>query len=140
MVWSQIANLTPSLYFGHNLCFKCSNGSYDPILNIYVPRSFQWYKELFNSMGFDLYNHFMKIWESIRTSTPQSGNSLGNVGVHPLTLSHTPGSMKCDSLPSHVAYTFASPCLGCEPKVKVTTFRLIMCILQYNKHIFSLNQ
>jgi hypothetical protein len=33
MVRSQIANLTLSLSFGHNLCFKCPNGSCKPILD-----------------------------------------------------------------------------------------------------------
>jgi len=33
--------------------------------------------------------------------------------------SHTPGSMRCDSWASLLAYTFASPCLGREPKTKV---------------------
>jgi hypothetical protein len=41
---SQIDNLTPDPYFGHNLCFKYPNGSCEPILDIYVSRSFQWYK------------------------------------------------------------------------------------------------
>jgi len=53
MVGNQIDNLTPNLSFGHNLCFKNQNGSCEPILDIYVPRSFQWYKELFNAMNFD---------------------------------------------------------------------------------------
>jgi hypothetical protein len=34
VVGSQIVNLTPGLSFGHNLCFKCPNGSYEPILDI----------------------------------------------------------------------------------------------------------
>ncbi len=34
MVGSQIANLTPDLSFGHNVCFKCTNESCEPILNI----------------------------------------------------------------------------------------------------------
>jgi hypothetical protein len=37
---SQTTNLTPNPSFGHNLCLKCSNGSYKPILDIYVSRSF----------------------------------------------------------------------------------------------------
>jgi hypothetical protein len=41
MVESQIANLTPVPSFGHNLCFRCPNGSCEPILDIYVPISFQ---------------------------------------------------------------------------------------------------
>ncbi len=65
-------------------------------------------------MGFDPYNRFLKIWESIRSS-------LGSVGVHFLTFSHTFESMKCDSQPSQLARTFASPCLGCKPKARVTT-------------------
>jgi hypothetical protein len=31
VVESQIANLTPGLSFGHNLCFRCLNGSCKPI-------------------------------------------------------------------------------------------------------------
>ncbi len=34
VVGSQIANLTPDLSFGHNLCFKCPNGSCKPISDI----------------------------------------------------------------------------------------------------------
>jgi len=41
--------------------------------------------------------------------------------VHSLTLSHTLGNMKCDSQASLLAHTFASPCLGREPKGRVTT-------------------
>jgi hypothetical protein len=51
VVGSQIANLTLGPSRGHNLCFNYPNGSCKPILDIYVPRSFQWYKELFNLMG-----------------------------------------------------------------------------------------
>jgi len=29
--------------------------------------------------------------------------------------------MKCDSQPSHLAHTFASPCFGREPKVTIAT-------------------
>jgi hypothetical protein len=36
VVRSQIANLTPGFSFGHNLCFKCPNGSCEPISDIYV--------------------------------------------------------------------------------------------------------
>jgi len=41
------------------------------------------------------------------------------VEVHSFTLSHTPGSMKCDSWASLLARTFASLCLGHEPKARV---------------------
>jgi hypothetical protein len=52
MVNSQIDDLTPGLSFGHNLYFKYLNGSCEPILDINVSRTFQWYKELFNPMNF----------------------------------------------------------------------------------------
>jgi hypothetical protein len=42
MVKSQIVNLTSNPSFGHNLCSKYPNGSCEPILDIYVPRYFQW--------------------------------------------------------------------------------------------------
>ncbi len=41
MVGSQTANLTPNLSFGHNLCFRCSNGRCEPILDIYISIVFQ---------------------------------------------------------------------------------------------------
>jgi hypothetical protein len=44
MVGNQIGTSTLDPFFGHNLCFKYSNGSWKPILNIYVSRTFQWYK------------------------------------------------------------------------------------------------
>jgi len=65
VVESQIANLTPDLSFGHNLCFKYSNESSEPILDIYVPRSFQWYNYFFNKMSFYPYDFPLKIWKSI---------------------------------------------------------------------------
>jgi hypothetical protein len=34
VVGNQIANLTPGPSFGYNLCFKCPNGSCEPILDI----------------------------------------------------------------------------------------------------------
>jgi hypothetical protein len=40
VIGSQIANLTPNLFFGHNLFFKKPNGSCKPILDIYILRSF----------------------------------------------------------------------------------------------------
>jgi hypothetical protein len=43
------------------------------------------------------------------------------MGVYSLTLSYTHMSMKCDSWASLLACTFASPCLGYEPKAKVAT-------------------
>jgi hypothetical protein len=66
VVKSQLGNLTPDLSFGHNLCFKCPNGSCEPTLNIYVPRAFQGYNERLNPMRFDLYNRSLKHRKSIR--------------------------------------------------------------------------
>jgi len=77
MVGSQIANLTSSLSFGHNLCFICPNGSCKPILDTYVLIVFQWYNELFNPLGFDPCNYSLKIWESNMTPTPKVEAPLG---------------------------------------------------------------
>jgi hypothetical protein len=53
VVGSQTTNLTPSLSFGHNLCFRRPNDQCEPILEIYVPRAFRWYKERNNPLRFD---------------------------------------------------------------------------------------
>jgi hypothetical protein len=89
VVGNQIGNLIPNPSFGHNLCFKCSNESCEPILDIYVSRTFQWYKELFNPMGFDPCNCFLKIRNSVETPTPKVGGHLGVwkfIPSHSLTL------------------------------------------------------
>jgi hypothetical protein len=44
VVRSQIGSLIPGPSFGHKLFFKHSNGSCEPILDIYVFRAFQWYR------------------------------------------------------------------------------------------------
>jgi hypothetical protein len=59
VVGSQIGTLTPDPSFGHNLCFKYPNGSCEPILDIYILRTFQWYNEIFNPMSFD---PFIVVW------------------------------------------------------------------------------
>jgi hypothetical protein len=89
VVGSQIGNLTPDPFFGHNLCFKYSNGSWNPILDIYVSRAFQEYKGIFNPMIFDPWNCSLKIWESIATLTLKVSAHLGVCGFipsHSLTL------------------------------------------------------
>jgi len=73
VVGSQIGTLTTNLSFGHNLCFKYSNGMCEPILDIYVLWTYQWYKKLFNPMSFGLWNDYLKIRESIGTPTPKVG-------------------------------------------------------------------
>jgi hypothetical protein len=90
VVESQIGNLTPNPFFGHNLCFKYSNGSCEPILDIQVPRVLQWYKELFKPMNFDPYNRPLNIQESIETPIPKVGAHLGMCEFIP---SHSPTLM-----------------------------------------------
>jgi hypothetical protein len=87
VVGSQTANLTLSFSFGHNLCFKCSNESFELILDIFVSIVFRWYKELFNPMGFDFCNRYLKIRESIGTPTSKVRIHLGVWGF---ILSHSP--------------------------------------------------
>jgi hypothetical protein len=133
VVGSQIVNLIIGFSFDHNLCFRCPNGLCKPILDISVPRAFQWYKEFFNLMGFDPCNRSMKIWESIRTPTPKVGVHLGVWRFNSPTLPYfqPPGSMKCDFRASLLARTFVSPYLGRKPKARVVThfFRLHTCMI-----------
>jgi hypothetical protein len=86
----SIGSLIPDPSFGHNLCFKYPNGSCKPILNIYVPRDFQWYKEFFNPMNFNLYKCSLKIQESIESPTPKIRIHLGVCEFIP---SHSPTLM-----------------------------------------------
>ncbi len=67
VVESQIANLTPSPSFAHNLCCKCPNGSCKAILDIYTSRPFQWYKEHLKARCFSLCCWTLKLRESQRT-------------------------------------------------------------------------
>jgi hypothetical protein len=97
VVGNQIVILTLDLSFDYNLCFKCLNGQWKPILDIYVSVNFHWYKELFQAMGFDLWNCVLKIWESICDSNSHNGSSLGRVRVCSLTFSAHPGA--CDVTP-----------------------------------------
>ncbi len=83
MVDNQIVNLTLGLSFGHNLCFTNPNGSCEPILDIYLPTAFQWYKERFNPMIFDPCNRLLKIRKFIGTPTPKLGVHLGVWGFIP---------------------------------------------------------
>jgi hypothetical protein len=113
MVESQIGNLIPSPSFGHNLCFKCPNGSCEPILDSTIPRNFQWYKEIFNPMGFDPWNCFLKIQESIKNMAPKMGAHLG---VSQFIPSHSPTLLGAwDVTPRLSAHTFPSPWLVVSP-------------------------
>jgi hypothetical protein len=74
-------------------------------------------------MSFDLCYHPLKIWDSIKTPIPKMGIHLGVWGFI-LAFSYTPESMKCESQASFLAHTFASPCLGHKPNVRVMTILL----------------
>jgi hypothetical protein len=91
MVRSQIANLTPSLSFGHNLCFKCPNGSCKPVLDIYVSIAFQWYEELFEPLCFDPCNHFWTFGSPPGLQLPTWEFTLECEGSFPHTLLHSQG-------------------------------------------------
>jgi hypothetical protein len=86
LVGSQTGNLTPVPSFGHNLCFRCPNEQCEPILNIYVPRAFQWYKKHHEPLSFDPWNGSLKFRDSIGTPSPKVGIVLGCEG----SLLHTP--------------------------------------------------
>jgi hypothetical protein len=109
VVGSQTANLIPSLSFGYNLCFRCPNGSCDPILDIYVSIAFQWYEELFEPLSFDPYNHSLNIQESTKTPIPNMGVHLEVWEFFHLTLFCTPGGMRMQLLGLVLAHTPASP-------------------------------
>jgi hypothetical protein len=84
-------------------------------------------------MDFDPYNYSMKIWESNGSPTPKVGVHLGvwRSNSHTPPYSQPPGSMKCDSRASLLARTFASFCLGHEPKARVPT---MIHITIFNAH------
>jgi len=71
VVGSQIGNSTPGPSFSHNLCFRCSNEPSEPILDVYAPRAFQWYKERHEPLSFDPCSRSLKFWESTGTPSPK---------------------------------------------------------------------
>jgi hypothetical protein len=90
---SQIGSLILNPSFGHNLCFRCPNEQCKPILDIYVPRAFQWYKKHHKPLSFDPWNRSLKFLESTGTPSLKVGVVLGMWGFIPsysLTLSYTP--------------------------------------------------
>jgi hypothetical protein len=104
-VESQTGTLTPGPSFGHNLCFRCLNEECEPILNIHVPRAFQWCKERHKPLIFDPSNRSLKFQESIGSPW---GLHLPKwelpwewvwvfIPLHSLTLFYTFESMWCDS-------------------------------------------
>jgi hypothetical protein len=123
MVESQIANLIPSPSFGYNLCAKCPNGSCEPILEIYILRAFQWYKELFNPMGFDPCNYSLNIQKSTETPTPKVGTHLGMWRFSPSHSLALPGAWNVTPglhtwpAPSQAFILVTSLRLGLRPKM-----------------------
>jgi len=89
VVGNQIVNLTLDPSFGHNLCFKCPNVSYKPILDIYIPRDFQWYKELFDPMGLALAIVLWKFGSPSRLQLPKCELIWECGGSFPHTLPHS---------------------------------------------------
>jgi hypothetical protein len=123
VVGSQIVNLTFNFSFGHNLYFRHPNGSCEPILYIYVPRTFHCCKKHLNPMSFGPYNRFLNIRGSIWDSNFHSGNSFGSVKVHSFTFFCTPMSTRCDFRASLLACNLASPCFNRKPKARVAIIR-----------------
>jgi len=150
VVGSQIGNSIPGPSFGHNLCFRYPNEQCKPILDIYAPRAFQWYKERHKLLRFDPCNRSLKFQKSTGIPSPKVGFALGVwmfTPSHSLTLSNNPGSMWCDTRASSCLNSRASswpallamplpwllgflplgpqPCnplsLGREPKARVAT-------------------
>jgi hypothetical protein len=134
VVKNQIGTLIPRSFFGNNIYFKYSNGSRKPILDIYVSRSLQWYKESNEFRPLKLL--FENSW-IYKDSNSQSGSPFGSVWVHSFTLSYTHGSMKCDSWASLSAHTFAIHCPGHDPKVKVETLSLEFISPKFAKFPFE---
>jgi hypothetical protein len=114
-------SLTPGPSFGHNLCFRCPNEQCEPILDIYVPEAFQWYKERHKPLSFDPSNWSLKFWKSTGTPSPKVGVALGVWGLTPSHSPTLPGvSDVTPELPlgPHPCNPF---CLGHEPKARVAT-------------------
>jgi hypothetical protein len=126
MVGSQIGNLAPDPSFGHNLCFKNPNGSCEPILDIYILRSFQWCKFFFSIQW--VLTLVISLWrfESLLgLQLPkwkfiwECGGSFFHILLH--SWEH-----EMWLLGSFLACTFASFCFGHKLKARVAT--IILCI------------
>jgi len=125
LVGSQTGSLIPDPSFGHNLCFRFSNEQWKLILDIYVPRAFQWYKERHKQLNFDPWNHSLKFRESTKTPYPKVGVALGVWRFTPSHFLTLPGPGVCDvtpglSLGSHPCNPFA---LVMSPKPRLWHFK-----------------
>jgi hypothetical protein len=121
VVWNQIDIMTPNLSFGHNLCCKYLNGSCKPILDIYISKSFQWCKEIFNPMFWPL-KSLSKDLGFHKNFNSQGESPLGSVWAHSLTLFHIPKSVNVTLELHFRLVAFHASCLGREPKSKVMTY------------------
>jgi hypothetical protein len=99
VVRSQTGSLTPSLYFDHNLCCRCLNGSCEAIFDIYTSKPFQRYKEHLKARCFELYNRALKLWESRRTPS----SHFWECESHPHTGPQSGVATKCVKLDERVA-------------------------------------
>jgi hypothetical protein len=131
--------------FGHNLCLKYLNGSCEPILDIYIPRNFQWYKELFNPINFDPWNLPLKIRESMGTPIPKMRAHLGVCGF---ILLHSPTlpwawnvtlGLHSWPTPFQAFALVASPRLGLWHKrfFLFNHYRFFLCVILLNHCQFS---
>jgi hypothetical protein len=77
VVGSQIASLTPSLSFAHNLGYRCPNGQCEAIFDIYASRPFQWHQEYLNARCFGPFCRTLNFRESRRTPNPHFFQVLG---------------------------------------------------------------
>jgi hypothetical protein len=121
VVGSQIVSLTFNPSFGHSLWFKYPNGSCEPILNIYIPRTFQWYN-FFSSIQWVLIPPII-LWRfgnPLSFWLPKWKLIWECEGSFPHTLLHS-WEHEMWLLGSLLACIFASLCLGCKPKVRVAT-------------------
>jgi hypothetical protein len=132
LVGSQIGNLTPGFSFGHNLCFRCPNEQCEPILDIYVPRDFQWYKGRHKPLSFNPSNRSLKFRESTGTPFPKVGVALGVWGFTPSNFPTL--SRICDVIPGlPLCPQPRNPfCLGRKPKVRVAIVKM-----KYSGPIFN---
>jgi hypothetical protein len=89
--WQTPGSSTPGPSFGHNLCFRCPNEQYEPILDICASRTFHWYKERHKPLRLDPSNRSLKFWESTGTPSPKVGVALGVWGFTPSHFPTLPG-------------------------------------------------
>jgi hypothetical protein len=135
VVGSQIVNLTLGLSFGHNLCFRCSSGSWKPILDIYVSISFQWYEIFFKPMGFSPCNRSLNIQESFGTQLPTWEFTWECEGSFPHTLLHSRGHENVTpelSFGSHPCNPFA---LVMSPRLRLWHFVLHIKVIKKPNNI-----